>query len=202
MTAPRGRRPGTPDTRGAILDAALALFAERGYQRATIREIARRAEVDPALVHHHFGTKDDLLAEAISLPLDPGALVATVGDGTLEDAEALLRAILELWALPGVRQTMQALLRVGLSHEVAADAVRTLFADQLAARLAEAIGGPDAELRAALVASQVAGLALMRFIVGLEPIASADASTLVAAVAPTVHRYLSGDLGPADADAR
>ncbi|MCB1016341.1 MAG: TetR family transcriptional regulator [Acidimicrobiales bacterium] len=192
---PRGRRPGTPDTRAEILDAALALFAERGFERATVREIARRADVDPAMVHHYFGTKDELLAAAIDLPMDPRQVTDLVQDGTLEEAEALLRTMLDLWAVPRVRRTMQALMRVGLSNEQAGEAVRELFAEQIARRIADAIGGPDAALRAGLVASQVVGLAYLRFVVRFAPVSDADRDVLVAAVAPTIHRYLSGDLG-------
>ena len=194
---PRGRRPGAPETRAEILDAALALFAERGFERATVRAIAARAGVDPAMVHHYFGTKEDLLAASITLPEEVGVITDLIREGTLEEAEALVRALLSLWDDPRVRSTMQALLRVGMSHERAAVTLRDTFADQTAHRLAETLGGVDAELRAGLVATQVSGLALLRIVVGYEPIAEAEADVLVAAVAPTIHRYLVGDLGPA-----
>lgn len=197
MTAgrPRGRRPGAPDTRAEILDAALELFAERGLERATVRDIAGGAGVDPAMVHHYFGTKAALAAEAIALPLDPTVLSDLIRDGTPDEAERLVATILDLWEQPAIRAKMAALLRVGLANEAAAGKVRDLFADQLARRIAEAIGGDDADLRAGLVASQVLGLALLRFVVGFAPLAEADRAVLIAAVAPTVHRYLRGDLG-------
>jgi AcrR family transcriptional regulator len=193
-TKPRGRRPGRPDTRAEILDAALELFAERGFERATVRDIARRAAVDPAMVHHYFGTKRALLDEAISLPIDPTVLTDTIDEGTLEEAEALVRTVLDLWEMPEVRRKMEALLRAGTSDQQAGAAVRELFADQIARRLALAVDGPDAELRAGLVATQVVGLALLRFVVRFDPVAEAERETLVQAIAPTLHRYLFGDL--------
>lgn len=192
---PRGRRPGAPDTRAQILEAALALFAERGFERATVRAIAARAGVDPAMVHHYFGTKEDLLTAAITLPAEVSAITGLIRDGTLAEAEAMVRALLAVWDDPHVRATMQALLRAGMSHQRAAAALRVAFADQTALRIAEALGGDDAELRAGLVGTQITGLALLRIIIGFEPIADAEAEVLVAAVAPTIHRYLVGDLG-------
>ncbi len=192
---PRGRRPGAPDTRQEILDAALECFAELGYERATVREIARRAGVDPAMVHHYFGTKEALLDAAIELPMDPRVVTDHIESGTLAEAEALLRTMIELWEVPRFRRTMQALMRVALSNEAAAARVRELFTAQIADRIAGAIGGTDAALRAGLVASQVVGLAYLRFVLESPALADAEPDVLVAAVAPTVHRYLSGDLG-------
>ena len=147
------------------------------------------------MVHHYFGTKGALLEEAISLPMDPSLLTEHIHDGTLEEAEQLVRTLLDLWEIPRVRRTMQALLRVGMSDERAADTVRLLFTEQIARRIASAVGGPEADLRAGLVATQVVGLALLRFIVRFEPIADAERELLVRAIAPTIHTYLSGDLG-------
>lgn len=195
---PRGRRPGGPDTRTQILDAALQLFAERGFDRSTVRDIARLAGVDPAMVHHYFGTKKALLEEAIALPIDPTVITDTIGEGTIEETEDLVRTMLGLWEAPEVRRKMQALLRVGMSNEQAGTAVRELFADEIGRRLALAAGGSDADFRAGLVASQVVGLALLRFVLPFAPVADADPRNLAEAIAPTIHRYLWGDLQRSD----
>lgn len=187
-----GRRPGPTSTRPIILDAALSLFAEQGYERATIRAIAESAGVDPATVLHHFPSKQILLASALRLPIDPPRLLdAIVGCVPGQEGELLLGRILAVWEAPEVRLRLTALLRIGLSHQDAAEALRDLFQGQLITPLAELIGGPDAELRAALVASQIAGLALVRFIIGIEQVANADPDSLTRMVGANLQNYIS-----------
>src|SRR3954469_11292384 len=100
-SSPRGRRPGAPDTRADILAAARALFADRGFGRTTIRAVASDAGVDPALVHHYFGTKDDLFVASLQLPVDPRERLApALAGGPDGAAERILRVFLEVWDEP------------------------------------------------------------------------------------------------------
>jgi AcrR family transcriptional regulator len=192
---PRGRRPGTESSRAAVLDAARSLFAEVGFERATIRAIAARAGVDPALVHHFFGAKDALLRATLVLPVDPDAVFAVLAENPGDEGRALVARVLKLWSRPQVREQFTALLRAAMSHEEATAALRDLLTHELVRRLAGRVGTDDAPLRAALVASQLAGLAMTRFIIGIEPITTATDAQLIAAVGPTIQRYLTGDIG-------
>jgi AcrR family transcriptional regulator len=178
-----------------VLEAARSLFAEVGFERATIRAIAARASVDPALVHHFFGTKDDLLRATLVLPFDPQALFAVLDEHPGDEGRALVARVLQLWGQPQAREQFTALLRVAVSHQEAQVALRELLTRELVRRLAGRVGSDDAPLRAGLVASQLAGLAMTRFIVGIEPITTATNAQLVAAIGPTIQRYLTGDIG-------
>jgi len=178
-----------------VLDAARSLFAEVGFERATIRAIAARAGVDPALVNHFFGTKDALLRATLVLPIDPGAVFDVLDENPGDEGRALVARVVQLWGQPQVREQFTALLRAAVSHEEAKVALRELLTRELIRRLADRVGTDDAPLRAGLVASQLAGLGLTRFIVGIEPITAASDAQLVAAVGPTIQRYLTGDIG-------
>ncbi|WP_431974682.1 TetR family transcriptional regulator [Micromonospora haikouensis] len=192
-----GRRPGNPGTREAILDAARAAFAQRGFDAASIRSIAAAAGVDPALVHHYFGGKDQLFLAAMGAPLDPGELLPRVLAGDPDGVgERLVRTFLGVWDSPaGVAAV--ALLRSAVSNEWTARLLREFLVTQVLRRVLHHLDVDPAELplRGSLVASQLVGLALMRHVVRLEPVASAPPETLVAAVGPTVQRYLRGGLG-------
>lgn len=95
---PRGRRPaGGSDTREAILTATGELFAEVGFERATMREVATRAGVDPALIHHYFTNKDGVLAAALALPVDPAALLAGLDKDPDHAGQAIVRRVLGVW---------------------------------------------------------------------------------------------------------
>ncbi|MFF3854884.1 TetR family transcriptional regulator [Micromonospora sp. NPDC002575] len=199
MATPRrtGRRPGNPGTREAILDAARAAFAQRGFDAASIRSIAAAAGVDPALVHHYFGGKDQLFLAAMGAPLDPGELLPRVLAGDADGVgERLVRAFLGVWDSPAGTAAV-ALLRSAVSNEWTARLLREFLVTQVLRRVLHHLDVDPAELplRGSLVASQLVGLALMRHVVRLEPVASAPAETLVAAVGPTVQRYLRGGLG-------
>jgi AcrR family transcriptional regulator len=196
-TGRTGRPAGSPPNREAILAAAREQFAERGYESATIRAIAARASVDPALVHHYFGSKDRLFVAALRLPATPSEVVAEVLAGGVDGlGERLLRRFLGLWAAGGEGPggAFAGLLRSAVSHEDAARMVREFVAREVLGRIAEALDVPQPELRAALVASQLVGLALTRFVIRLEPIAAADEERLVACYAPTLQRYLTAPL--------
>ncbi|MEW2377798.1 TetR family transcriptional regulator [Micromonospora sp. NPDC047812] len=196
MARRTGRRPGNPDTRQAILDAARAAFAERGFDRASIRAVAAAARVDPALVHHYFGSKDRLFLAAMHAPADPAELLPRVLAGDRAGlGERLVRAFLGVWDSPAGTAGV-ALLRSAVSNEWTARLLREFLVTQVLRRVLDQLDVDPAELplRGSLVASQLIGLAMMRHVVRLEPVASAAPETLVAAVGPTVQRYLTGDL--------
>ena len=192
-----GRRPGRSGAREAILEAARRSFTANGYDRASIRDIAGRAGVDPALVHHYFGKKSELFVAAVELPLDPAVVVATLMGGDRERiGERIVGLLLSLWDDPRDRSSLIALVRSAVSSEDAARMLREFLVSVLFARVAEALGMADARLRASLVASQIMGLAVARYIVRVEPVASAPTYVVIAAVGPNLQRYLTGDLGP------
>ena len=196
MVRRSGRRPGNQDTRQSILDAARAMFAEKGFDQASIRAIATEAKVDPALVHHYFGTKDKLFLASMNAPMDPGELVPKAMAGPREEAgERLVRTVLGVWDSPAGTAGV-ALLRSAMSNEWTARLMREFVVTQVLRRVLSELGiaGEEAAMRAALVATQVAGLAVVRYVLKVEPVASADAEDLVRAIAPTVQRYLTGDL--------
>lgn len=198
-----GRRGGDSGTREAILDAARKRFAAHGYDGATIRSIAGDAGVDPALVHHFFGTKERLFSAALRLPLVPGelissALAAGAANPGSSLGEHLILTVLSAWDVAEIRETFLGLLRSAATSEQALIMLREFVTEAIVGRLSAAADTADpaqARFRAALVASQVVGLGLARQVLGLEPLAEADRAELAAAVGPTLDRYLTGDLG-------
>ncbi|MGC1212019.1 MAG: TetR family transcriptional regulator [Micromonospora sp.] len=183
--APRARR--SDATRAAILRAARERFAADGYDRATIRAIAAEARIDPSMVMRYYGSKEGLFAAAAEFDLRLPAL----GDVPRERVgELLVRHFLDRWEGD---ETLAALVRTASTNPGAAERMRTIFADQLGAATAQILADPsEASRRAGLVASQILGLALTRYIVRLPPVVDMDAAELVAWVAPTVQRYLTG----------
>jgi AcrR family transcriptional regulator len=192
----RGRRPGAPDTRAAILDAARSAFAEKGFGGTTIRGVAAEAGVDAALVHHYFGTKDDLFVAALELPVDPRQAIApALVDGPDGAGERLLRVFLGVWDDPAYSPVFVALARTLLDPS-AGHLMREGFLPVVLQPVGRALGLDRPDLRMSLVASQILGLVLGRYVLALEPLASLPADTVVAAYAPTLQRYLTGDLPP------
>ncbi len=191
-----GRRPGNPDTRDAILTAARRIFAEKGFDKASIRAIATDAGVDPALVHHYFGTKDKLFLATINAPIDPSKLIPQALEGPLEEAgERLVRMMLSVWDSPAGAAAVT-LLRSAMSNDWTARLMREFVVTQVLRRAVTVLvlDPAEAPLRTALVASQISGLAVTRYVLKVEPLASAPPEVLVAAIGPTVQRYLTGDL--------
>jgi len=201
-----GRRGGDSGTREAILAAARARFGDLGYDRATIRKIAADAGVDAALVHHFYGTKDELFAAAMRLPVNPReVLQAAFAPGARGQdqslGEHLLRTVLGVWAVAEIRATFLGLLRSAPTSEQAVVMLREFLAGAILGPLAEAAredapgaAGEDAAYRAALVASQVLGLGLTRYVLEIGPLAEASSEDLIAAIAPNLDRYLSGEI--------
>ena len=193
-----GRRPGQSDTRAAIMSAARAEFAARGYGGSTIRGIAHAAGVDPALVHHYFGNKRKLFVAALGLPLDPLDTITIRGGVDPEQAgERLARELLAMWESDQGAAMIQALLRSALTDEETLRILREFMLKAVVTPVVSSVAPDRHSLRAALLASQIIGLAMVRYVLRVEPLASADADTVVEAVAPTLQRYLTGDLdGP------
>jgi AcrR family transcriptional regulator len=196
-TEPRrgpGRRPGGGDTRGEILAAARQQFATLGYDGATIRGIARAAGVDPALVHHYFGGKEQVFVAALELPFDPTVVLPRLVSGDPAAlGERFTRFFLSIWSNPGTRAPFLALLRSATTSEAAAAMLRSFVARVLLARIAAGLDDvPDRELRITLSASHLLGVALLRYVIKVEPLASATDDEVVAIVAPTIQRYLGG----------
>lgn len=183
-------------TREAILGAARAEFGERGYDGATMRGIAAVAGVDAALLHHYHGTKEQLFVAAMDLPVDPATVIPQVLAGGPDGVgERLVRTFLGVWDAPGHASPFVALIRSAVSNERAAWMVRQFVSRVIVRRIVAGLDVDDPELRANLVASQMVGLAMTRYVLRLEPIATATTEQVVGAVAPTVQRYLTGDIG-------
>jgi AcrR family transcriptional regulator len=184
-----GRRPGPTETREAILEAARELFAEKGYDGASIRAIARKAEVDPALVHHFYGSKESVFVEAMQLPINPAEVLPRIID-TPDDrlGEALAHVFFEVWSDPARRAPIVALVRSAMTNEHAAVMMREFMSATLLRRVAEMRGIPLLRIQAAV--GQMIGVVLLRYVIKVEPVASADEEELVALIAPTLQRYL------------
>ena len=191
---PSRAEDGAPDRREAILAAARTAFAEHGFRGTTIRGVAAAADVDAALVHHYFGSKDDLFLAALEVPLDPRTVLPAVLEGDLDTAAwRLLRTVLQVWDDPGFQPALLATVRRIL--EPGGDTlIREGVLPVVLLPVGEQLGIDRPELRMPLVASQVIGLILARYVVRIEPIASLDPEQLVAIYAPTIQRYLTGPL--------
>ena len=190
----RGRRPGAPDTRAAILAAARARFAEHGFARTSVRSIAADAGVDPALVHHYFGTKDELFLAALEMPVDPRKLIGPAVAGPIEQAaERFLDVFLTVWDDPDIRPSLLAVAR-GIMDPAANRLLSEGVLPVVIEPIGVALGIDRPAERMPLVASQVIGLILMRYVLVVEPLASMPRDRVIATYAPTIQRYLTGDL--------
>ncbi len=186
-----GRRPGTPDTRENILAVARRGFATRGYDATSLRGIANDAKVDPALLIHYFGTKEGLFAAATGLPTGLSELFAARQDPTLPDfAEDLVRSYLRFVDSDQSRNAILALVRSAVSNEKAAAMLREFLAAELLPVIASRTRHENAPLRASLVAAQLMGVAMLRHVVRLDPVARATPDEIVALVAPVIEQYL------------
>jgi AcrR family transcriptional regulator len=195
VTARRGRRPAGQDTRELVLAGAREEFRERGYEAASVRSVARRAGVDPGTVRHWFGDKTHLFTASLGLvDVDPAAIVRAAAEGPVAQlGERLVRAVVDVWdtdygetvrlVIPAVMADpgLRALLPQFLGAELLGPIVRRLDVE-------------DAPLRTALVASQMAGVLMTRYLVPIEPLASQPPARVAQLVGPTVQRYLTGDL--------
>jgi AcrR family transcriptional regulator len=190
-----GRRPGEPATRQRIATVARGLFAEQGFDRTSIRQVAASAGVDPALVLHYFGSKRALFLAVTQLPLDRFASVEGLAEGDPSRVgESLVRFALEIWEDPSIRPTLLGILRSALTDPRAAAMLRDLFSRQGPVVVVAALAPSQPQLRTDLVASQIVGLALARYVLRVEPLASADPEIIAAIVGPTIQRYVTDEL--------
>lgn len=175
-----------------ILASARQEFADKGYAGASVRGIARSAEVDPALVHHYFGTKEQVFVAAMELPFTPAEMLPQILDGPRDGlGERLVRTFLGVWAHPDFRTPMLGMLRSAMTGEQGAAMMREFVGSALLGRIAAAVGPID-PLKVQLAAAQMVGVVILRHVVRLEPLASATEDDVVALVAPTLQRYLTG----------
>ena len=199
-----GRPAGESGTREAIVEAARAQFADLGYQGATIRGIAAVAGVDPALVHHYYGTKEGLFAAAMRLPVLPSEVLSAAlsarRPGEPGFGAHMIRTALALWESDELKETFLGLFRSAVTSEPAAIMLREFITETILGTMAR-VAGPDghaapaeAEYRAAMVATQMLGLAVTRLVIRLPAVAGASVDDLAETVGPTVERYLYGDL--------
>ncbi|MEE1763432.1 TetR/AcrR family transcriptional regulator [Streptomyces sp. SP18BB07] len=183
----------TPAARDRILAAAREEFSERGYDKASVRGIAKAAGVDSALVHHYFGTKEQVFEAAVTLSFGPAMQAPqAVEEGPLDGVgERLTRFVFGVWENPATRTPLLAIVRSAVNNEAAAAVFRRIIATQVLRRIADRLEVPDAELRAELAAAQLVGIAMLRYVIKVEPLASADPEQIIRRVAPVVQAHLT-----------
>lgn len=185
-----GRRPGPTETRDAIIAAARDLFAEKGYDGASLRAIARAAGVDPALVHHFYGNKEGVFVEAMRFPIDPSQLVPRILATSRDKlGEAMVRVFLEVWRDEEKRAPLVAMLRSAMTNDQIAVMMRQFVSSALFAKAADIHGIPLLRLNAAV--GQMIGVALLRYVIKVEPIASATEDELIELLAPALQLHLA-----------
>jgi len=202
MTAAAPRRRGRPSrtdstdaptARDRILAAAREEFAERGFEKTSMRAIAKAADVDSALVHHYFGTKEQVFEASIEVAIGPLlSAPGSVAEGPLDGVgERLARFFFGVWENPATRKALLAIVRSAVNNETAAGVFRRLISTQLLRRIALQLDLPDAELRAELAAAQLVGIAMLRYVIKVEPLATADPEQIINRVAPVIQSHLT-----------
>lgn len=194
-----GRRPGASTTRAALLESARKHFAATGYDSTSLRTIASDAGVDPAVVMHFFGTKEALFREAVGWPFDPAPIAEQI---TTPDSIAnsgglgvgMGRLFLNTWEDPAMRESLLALLRSAMTQPASATLLREFLDQQVFGRVGSLVSGPQAELRVNLASAQMVGLAILRYILEIEPLASASTEELLNLLQPTLRNYLDPDM--------
>ena len=196
-TKRRGRRQGEPVSRDAVLSAAKERFATEGYEKTTLRAIARDAHVDPSMVLYLFGSKEELFRESLRLIIDPEVLVAALTGATDDEPDIgtrMVRTYLRIWETPDTAATVRAMLQSATSNSHAHDAFRGFMQNYVLTAVSGVLGGGEqARLRATLAASQLVGTALLRYVIEVPPLTTLPVEEVVALIAPTVTRYLTAD---------
>ena len=192
---PRGRRPGGADTREALVNAAREVFIEQGFTGATVRAIATRAGVDAAMVNHWFGGKEGLFGEAVlKLPFNPKEIVDRLLAAEPDEiGEAVVRQFVTTWDTTG-GGVFTALMRSVTSHEEAAHMLKDFFFKHVFKHVISKLAPDNHEFRATLVATQIVGMGMVRYVAKFEPMASTDVNTMATAIAPTIQRYITGKI--------
>ena len=193
------RARGPRDDRGVvaaqIVDAARGEFVEHGVSGTTFRAIARRAEVDPALVHYYFASKEALLDAATTPPAEFLASVRSAISAPIEiRGESIIRNFMRAWTTPGLSDILRATLLCANVDAVTREKVRASMSTSFIEATAEQLPQEDRMVRAGLVSSQIIGLSWLRYIWRLEPLATLSEDAVVALVAPTLQNYLTGAL--------
>jgi AcrR family transcriptional regulator len=195
MNKPRGRgRPaGRTETRNDILSVARRRFLADGYDRVTMRGVAEEAGVDSALISYHFGSKRGLFGAAMALAANPAEILVHQLDGPLDSLpERLIRAVITVWDRPNSAGSLRTFVEAALREPEVARAFREMVEREMIPRIADRLGGADARRRAAMAMSQVAGLVIARYVLGLEPLASMPADEVVQRAAPALRAALAG----------
>jgi AcrR family transcriptional regulator len=189
----RGRPAGGTDARDQILDVARRRFRTDGYDRVTLRSIAAEANVDAALIAYHFGSKKGLFGAALALSANPAEMLAQELDGPLNSLpQRVLLTVLRVWDDPRTGPSLRAFLDAALRDPDLMRLFREMLSREIVARIADRLGGADATARAGLAASQIAGLILARYVIGIEPVASMAPEELADRVAPVLGAALAG----------
>jgi AcrR family transcriptional regulator len=191
----RGRRPGGADTREALVNAARQVFIEQGFDGATVRTIASKAGVDAAMVNHWFGGKEGLFAEAVlKMPFNPKDIVDDLLAADPDHiGEAVVHRFVTTWDATG-GGVFTALMRSITHHEEAAIMLRDFFFKHIFKHLIHRLAPDQHEFRATLVATQIVGMGMVRYVAKFEPFASSEIDVLSAAIAPTIQRYITGKI--------
>jgi AcrR family transcriptional regulator len=196
-TKRRGRRQGEPVSRGVVLAAAKQRFATEGYEKTTLRAIARDAHVDPSMVLYLFGSKEQLFRESLQLILDPEMLVAALTGDADDDPDIgtrMVRTYLRIWETPDTAASMRAMLQSATSNSDAHEAFRDFMQNYVLTAVSGVLGGGEqARLRAMLAASQLVGVAILRYVMEVPPLATLSGEEIERLIAPTLTRYLTGD---------
>ena len=177
--------------RAEILEAAERIFVAEGYEGATIRAIAAGAGVDPAMIPHYFGSKEGVFLAAVEFPVDPAVFIPRLLEPGIDGlGERLVIFFLETWDSPS-GASLLGLIRSVVSSELAADLMREFVTREVLGRLAEAIKLDHPQLRASLVATQLVGLALLRYVIKVDSVSSASREELARWIGPTIQHYLT-----------
>jgi AcrR family transcriptional regulator len=175
------------------VQAARESFADKGFAATSIRAVARQAGVDAALVHHYFDSKDELFIEAMAIPVDPRRIAAQIIDGPRDEiGRRIATVFLGVWESPDGQQRMKALFRSVVTSDEVARMMREGITQMIIQPVSRVLDVPDAQLRVGLVATQLVGVAIVRYLVGLEPVASLDIETLIDRLAPVLQLHLTG----------
>lgn len=187
-----GRRAGDSHTRQAILATAREQFARHGYTGVSVRAIAAAAGVDPALVRHFYGSKDELFAATLEFPPEMAQrLIQALGGDRDQLGERLVGAYLSLWEDPATAEPLLTIVSSALTSSRAAEQLRAIFSAQALRPFITALGGQQPEIRAGLAGAHLLGIAIARYAVHIEPLASMTREELIAASAPVVQRFLT-----------
>lgn len=186
-----GRRRGAGGTREKILATARSHFGEAGFEGATIRGIAAGAGVDPALIPHYFGSKEGVFLAAVEFPADPAEFIPRLLAPGLDGlGERLALFFLETWDAPA-GASLLGLIRSVVSNELAAVLMREFVTREVLGRLAAAIKIDHPQLRASLVASELVGLAMLRYVIKVRTVERASRKELARWIGPSIQRYLT-----------